>query len=121
MQELLNVTNVKTSIPKRPSRMCVFVDSLVKRMEKEIYDRCRFENRVSLNFGYDSGTIEIAMTSEGGCNVNVVHSENEHLSPTLEATIAGSMPDWWSIQSRVEEEESNEREFQDYLWNNCRY
>ena len=121
MQELLKVTEFKSMTPKRPSRMVLFLDSIVKRMEKEMYDRCQFEDSVSLNFEYASGTIEVVVTKDGGCDVAVVHSGNEHISPTLEATIAGVMPDWWSIQTRSEQDGRDERDFKDYLWKNCRY
>lgn len=120
-QEVDFVTEFKVLTPKRPSKTALFLASLVEKMEQAIYDECLFENRVSLNVEYASGTIDIYMTNQGDCEVSVIHADNEHNSPTLEATIAGRIPDWWSIQPRAEDEERKEQEFQDYLWRNCRY
>lgn len=120
-QEVDFVTEIKGLTPKRPSKTALFLASLVEKMEKAIYDECLLENRISLNVKYASGTIEIYMTSQGDCKVAVIHADNEHNSPTLEATIAGSVPDWWAIRSRAEEDERTEQEFRDYLWRNCRY
>lgn len=120
-QEVDFVTEIKDLTSKRPSKTDLFLASLVEKMEQAIYDECLSEDRISLNVEYASGTIEISMTSQGDCEVEVIHADNEHTSPTLEATIAGKMPDWWSIQSRAEEEERQEQEFRDYLWRNCRY
>ena len=115
------VTGLKDLTPKSPSRRDMFLASLVERMEEAIYDECLSENRISLNVEYASGTIEIYMTSQGNCEVAVIHANNEHNSPTLEATIAGLVPDWSTIQSKAEEEERTEQEFRDYLWRNSRY
>ena len=120
-QEFDFVTAKKELTQKSPSKIALFLASLVEKMEQVIYEECMYKDRVSLIVEYASGSIEISMTNQGYCEVLVIHADNVHNSPTLEATIAERVPDWWSIQSKVEDEERKEQEFQDYLWRNCRY
>lgn len=115
------VTGRKDLPHKSQSKTSLFLVSLVKKVKQAIYDECLSGNRIILNEKCASGTIEIYMTSQGDCEVLVLHADNEHRSPTLEATIVEMMPDWWSIQSKAEDEEREEQEFRDYLWRNSRY
>ena len=106
---------------KRTKKRVSFLQSIVDRIKEAIYSECLLEDRISESIEYNDGWIEIYMKSDGTTEVTVCHSENEHESPRLEATIAGMLPDWWSIRTRSEEDEREEQEFQDYLWSNCRY
>ena len=117
MQDVNSLTEIRVLPQKRE----LLIDSLVKKMEQAIYNECLFEDRISLNVEYTSGIIEIHMKSNGDCEVGIVHFGNEHNSPTLESTISGLMPDWYSIKSQAEKEEKEEKEYQDYLWKCCRY
>ena len=105
---------------KKPSRKA-FLDAIVEQIEQAIYEECLSESSVSVNVEYHDGWIEVYVKNDGTCEVTVCHSDNEHESPTLETTIAGMVPDWWSVQTRAEEEARKEEEFQDYLWRCCRY
>ena len=107
--------------PKRTKKRASFLQSIVDRIEEAIYSECLFEDRISENIEYKDGWIEISMNSNGSCEVSVCHLDNEHESPRLEATIAGMLPDWWSVRTRAEEDEREEQEFRDYLWRNSRY
>lgn len=116
-----NLSEFKVLTPKRTKKRASFLQSIVDRIEEAIYSECLFENRISENIEYKDGWIEISMNSNGSCEVSVCHLDNEHESPRLEATIAGMLPDWWSVRTRAEEDEREEQEFRDYLWRNSRY
>lgn len=117
--EILSEFKVLTK--KRTKKRASFLQSIVDRIEKAIYSECLFEDRISDNIKYKDGWIEIYMKSDGTTEVTVFHSDNVHESPRLEATIAGMLPDWWSVRTRAEEDEREEQEFRDYLWRNSRY
>lgn len=116
-----NLSEFKVLTPKRTKKRASFLQSIVDRIEEAIYSECLFEDRISENIEYKDGWIEISMNSNGSCVVSVCHLDNEHESPRLEATIAGMLPDWWSVRTRAEEDEREEQEFRDYLWRNSRY
>ena len=116
-----NLSEFKVLTPKRTKKRDSFLQSIVDRIEEAIYSECLFEDRISENIEYKDGWIEISMNSNGSCEVSVCHLDNEHESPRLEATIAGMLPDWWSVRTRAEEDEREEQEFRDYLWRNSRY
>lgn len=116
-----NLSEFKVLTPKRTKKRASFLQSIVDRIEEAIYSECLFEDRISENIEYKDGWIEISMNSNGSCEVSVCHLDNEHESPRLEATIAGMLPDWWSVRTRAEEDEREEQEFRDYLWRNSRY
>lgn len=116
-----NLSEFKVLTPKRTKNRASFLQSIVDRIEEAIYSECLFEDRISENIEYKDGWIEISMNSNGSCEVSVCHLDNEHESQMLEATIAGMMPDWWSVRTRAEEDEREEQEFRDYLWRNSRY
>ncbi len=107
--------------PKRTKKRASFLQSIVDSIEEAIYSECLWEDRISENIEYKDGWIEISMNSNGSCEVSVCHLDNEHESPRLEATIAGMLPDWWSVRTRAEDDEREEQEFRDYLWRNSRY
>lgn len=116
-----NLSEFKVLTPKRTKKRASFLQSIVDRIEEAIYSECLWEDRISENIEYKDGWIEISMNSNGSCEVSVCHLDNEHESPRLEATIAGMLPDWWSVRTRAEEDEREEQEFRDYLWRNSRY
>lgn len=116
-----SLSEFKVLTQKRTKKRVSFLQSIVDRIKEAIYSECLLEDRISESIEYNDGWIEIYMKSDGTTEVTVCHSENEHESPRLEATIAGMLPDWWSIRTRSEEDEREEQEFQDYLWSNCRY
>ena len=116
-----NLSEFKVLTPKRTKKRVSFLQSIVDRIEEAIYSECLFEDRIYENIEYKDGWIEIYVKSDGTTEVTVCHSDNEHESPRLEATIAGMLPDWWSVRTRAEEDEREEQEFRDYLWRNCRY
>ena len=120
MQASRNLSEFKETAQEMASRT-LFLQQLVDMIEERIYSECLTEDYVCLNIEYADGWIEVYMKSYGTCDVAVYHSKNEHESPTLEATITGMLPDWWSIHTRAEEDDRAEQEFQDYLWTNCRY
>mgnify|MGYP003571443047 CR=1 FL=1 len=121
MQEARKLSEIKVSTPKRQSKMAKFLQELADRIEQAIYEECLTEDRISVNVEYHDGWIEVYMKSDGTCEVAVCHSDNDHESPTLEATIAGILPDWYSVRTRALEEERKEEEFRDDLWRCCRY
>ena len=116
-----NLSEFKVLTPKRTKKRASFLQSIVDRIEEAIYSECLWEDRISENIEFKDGWIEISMNSNGSCEVSVCHIDNEHESPRLEATIAGMLPDWWSVRTRAEEDEREEQEFRDYLWRNSRY
>lgn len=120
-QNAEKLSGFKVLTPKRTNKRISFLQSIVDRIEEAIYSECLFEDRIFENIEFKDGWIEISMNSNGSCEVSVCHLDNEHESPRLEATIAGMLPDWWSVRTRAEEDEREEQEFQDYLWRNCRY
>lgn len=116
-----SISEFKVLTQKRTKKRVSFLQSIVDRIEETIYSECLREDRIYESIDYNDGWIEIYMKSDGTTEVTVCHSENEHESPRLEDTIAGMLPDWWSIRTRSEEDEREEQEFRDYLWRNCRY
>ena len=116
-----SLSEFKVLTKKRIKKRVSFLQSIVDRIEEAIYSECLWEDRIYESIDYNDGWIEIYMKSDGTTEVTVCHSDNEHESPRLEATIAGMLPDWWSIRTRSEEDEREEQEFRDYLWRNCRY
>lgn len=118
---VLKKSEFKVLAKKRKQKMANFLQSIVTMIEEAIYAECLCENRIFEKVEYRDGWIEISMNSNGGCEVSVCHLDNEHESPRLEATIAGMLPDWWSVRTRAEEDEREEQEFRDYLWRNSRY
>lgn len=117
--EKLSEFNVLTQ--KRTDKRVSFLQSIVDRIKEAIYSECLWKDRISENIEYKDGWIEIYMKSDGTTEVTVCHSDNEHESPRLEATIADMLPYWWSVRTMAEENKREEQEFQDYLWRNCRY
>lgn len=116
-----SISEFKVFTQKRTKKRVSFLQSIVDRIEEAIYSECLLEDRIYESIDYNDGWIEIYMKSDGTTEVTVCHSENEHESPRHEDTIAGMLPDWWSIRTRSEEDEREEQEFRDYLWRNCRY
>ena len=121
MRKASNLSDFKVSTPKMQSKTAKFLQELADRIEQAIYEECLTEDWISVNVEYHDGWIEVFMKNDGTCEVAVCHSDNEHVSPTLEATIAGILPDWYSVKTRALEEERKEQEFRDYLWRYCRY
>lgn len=97
-----------------------FISAIIKEIEDRIFEECLNDDKVFVVIRCKSGSVEVSMKSDGTNEVAVCHN-NDHTSPTLEATITGMLPDWWSVQTRAEEEERKEQEFRDYLWRNFRY
>ena len=116
-----NLSEFKVLTPKRTKKRASFLQSIVDRIEEAIYSECLWEDRISENIEFKDGWIEISMNSNASCEVAVCHIDDVHESPRLEATIAGMLPDWWSVRTRAEEDEREEQEFRDYLWRNSRY
>ena len=96
------------------------LDVLIETMEKEIYEECLTSSVARTVYECKSGLIEITMNCNGKCEVEVVHS-NGHESPLLVSTITGMMPDWGFIHESALKDFEEAREFEDYLWRNCRY
>lgn len=111
----------KNPTQKRFTKLGKALQEIADRVEQAISDVCLSENRIFETIEFGDGWAEIQMSSNGAIKVTVLHYDNDHESPVLESTIASILPDWWSIQARAEEEEIKEREFQDYLFSNCRY
>lgn len=120
MRKAENLSEIKKVGSKSPSCR-PFLDALVEKIEQAIYEECLTEDWVSVNAEYHDGWIEVFVKKDGTCEVSVCHSDNEHESPTLEATIAGMVPDWYSVQTKALEDKREEQEFKDYLWRFCRY
>ena len=58
-------------------------------------------------------------TSVSGFVYIIAPSEREY--PRIEEYIAHHLPDWDELIEESEKAEAEEIEFQDYLWNNCRW
>mgnify|MGYP007069947436 CR=1 FL=1 len=53
--------------------------------------------------------------------VVTVTAPSEREYPRVEEYIAHHLPDWFEVMKESEKAEVEEREFQDYLWSNCRW
>ena len=111
-----NLSEIKVS--DRNGR--AFLSSLIRKIEERIYAECLTEDKVSVSVRYGAGTIEVLVSSDGTNEVAVCH-DNGHESPTMESTIAGMIPDWWAIHDMAVVVDAQEKEFEDYLWRNCRF
>ena len=120
MRKSVILSEFKESGAGKPS-LRPFIASIIDDIEARIFEECLQDDKIWMNVEYKDGWIEIYMTSKGDREVIVTHSGNEHESPTLASTIAGLLPDWYSVQTRAIEEERKEQEFRDYLWRNCRF
>ena len=108
-------------LSEKKSKITKFLQDIAERVEHAIYEECLSENRISETIEFTSGWVEIEMRSDGAKEVAVCHSYNEHESPRLEVTIAGMLPDWYSVQIRAENEAREEEEYRDYLRRSSRY
>ena len=54
-----------------------------------------------------------------GCVTVTTPSEREY--PRIEEYIAHHLPDWYEVMEESNKARIEEREFQDYLWSNCRW
>ena len=119
MRKAVNISESKVSIRKKGKRDA-FLTSIIDKIESAIYAECLMYDYVYVNVVSKDGWIDVFMNRDGTNEVLVCHNDNDHESHTLEAAITAMLPDWRLIQNEAEREAEEEREFQDYLWWNCR-
>lgn len=116
MQNMGKSTMLSTRISKLKDNLNDFVSKISSEMYSEIYESFLEKSKVSGSFEFGECFIDIEIT-EGYVEVSVIHENERHISHNIEKMIEDRMPKWYD----VEKDYNEEKDFKDYLWNNCRF